>query len=186
MQPLHVMKSLSICTNTDFSTGHWRGCGENTALGWWGTHPLLPPTLTWNASSLAKCSLSLLGKGDSGTHTYSESWGNTHTLLPACVDILHSWLTPDRIEVKCPWLAFSEDLQNQSQKCPWKEIPLRIWRNYNLPQTVDGEMFELRLFRCLRDGWFQCHWGCMQLKKLRQQDIGKKQTHTRQQRRFWF
>lgn len=78
------------------------------------THPLSPPTLTWNASSLAKCSLSLLGKGDSGTHTYSESWGNTHTLLPACMDNLHSWLTPDRIEVKCPWLAFSEDLQNQS------------------------------------------------------------------------
>lgn len=109
MQTLPVMKILSICTNSDFSTGHWRGCDENTALGWSGTHLLLPPTLTWDASSLAKvpqCSLSLLGNGDSGTHTYTESQGNTHTLLPTCTDILCSWLTPDRTEVKMSLTSF--------------------------------------------------------------------------------
>lgn len=50
MQPLHVMKSLSVCTNTDFSTGHWRGCGENTALGW--SH-----TSTITTNTYLKCQL---------------------------------------------------------------------------------------------------------------------------------
>lgn len=102
-----------ICTNRDFSTEHWRGCGENTALGWSGTHLLLPTTLTWNASSLAnvqQCSLSLLGKGDSGTHTYNESQGNTHTILPTCTDILHSWLTPDRTELQMFLTSFLRGL----------------------------------------------------------------------------
>lgn len=112
--------SWRVCqpAQTQISPQTTGGCGVNTALGWSSTHLLYCHQHSQTEMPAFGQSTTVLpvlaGKGGLWGPTSTVNHKQQYTHSPPH---LHRYFTfmvnTDRTEVKCPWQAFSEDLQNQ-------------------------------------------------------------------------